>query len=332
MRDVFIIAEAGVNHNGDIRLAEKLVDAAKNAGADAVKFQTFKANCLASKAAQKADYQRKNDERGGSQLEMLKRLELSYADFRSLKAYCTEKGIVFLSSAFDLESIDFLKSLDMPLYKVPSGEITNLPYLIKVADTGKPLFVSTGVSDLTEVGLALKALRDYGAGPITLLHCNTQYPTAFEDANLRAMVTLREAFGLPVGYSDHTLGIEAPVAAAALGAVVIEKHFTLDKSLAGPDHKASLGPQELKAMVTSIRNIELALGSGVKRMSSSEAPNKAAVRKSMVAGRRIMKGEIFTEENLTVKRPGTGISPMRWFEVLGKTAGRDFDVDELIDL
>lgn len=332
MSDIFIIAEAGVNHNGDIRLAKKLIDAAKSAGADAVKFQTFKAESVVSKLAQKAEYQKQTTGADESQLEMVKKLELSFCDFKELKKYCEEKEILFLSTPFDFDSIDFLESLEMPIYKVPSGEITNLPYLIKIARIGKPVIMSTGMSDLDEVGSALDVLRDNGAGTITLLHCNTQYPTPFEDANIKAMLTLKERFGVAVGYSDHTLGIEAPIAAVALGATVIEKHFTLDKNMEGPDHKASLDPQELKAMVTSIRNIEVALGDGIKRPSKSETPNKEVARKSIVARRNIVKGEIFTEDNLTVKRPGNGISPMKWFEVLGKKATRDFCEDELIEL
>ena len=329
---IFIIAEAGVNHNGDMNLAKKLIDAAKSAGADAVKFQTFKADRLVSKAAQKADYQKKTTGADESQLEMLKKLELSISDFKDLKKYCEEKEILFLSTPFDLESIDFLESLNISIYKVPSGEITNLPYLIKIASTGKAVIMSTGMSDLDEVALALEVLRNYGAGTITLLHCNTQYPTPFEDANIKAMLTLKERFGVAVGYSDHTLGIVAPIAAIALGATVIEKHFTLDKNMEGPDHRASLDPQELKAMVTSIRNIEIALGDGIKRPSVSETPNKEVARKSIVAKRNIAKGEILTEDNLTVKRPGHGISPMKWFEVLGTSAERDFYEDELIEL
>lgn len=332
MNSIFIIAEAGVNHNGDMKLAKKLVDAAKSAGADAVKFQTFKAECLVSKTAQKAEYQKQAAEAEESQLEMLKKLELTYSGFKELKEYCAQKGIVFLSTAFDLDSIDFLESLEIPIFKVPSGEITNLPYLIKIAGTGKPVILSTGMSDLEEVEWALKVLRENGAGAITLLHCNTQYPTPFENANLLAMPALKERFGVAVGYSDHTLGIEAPIAAVALGAAVIEKHFTLDKNLEGPDHKASLDPQELTAMVTSIRNIEAALGDGIKKPSASEMLNKPAARKSIVAKRNIAKGEIFTENNLTIKRPGNGISPMRWFEVLGTSAARDFCEDELIEV
>lgn len=328
----YIIAEAGVNHNGNILLAKKLIDTAKNAGADAVKFQTFKAENVISKIAKKAAYQRRNTEADESQLEMVRKLELSFGNFRELKKYCEQKKIIFLSTPFDFESIDFLERLEIPIYKVPSGEITNLPYLMKIAGLGKPVIMSTGMSELTEVGVALDILRNNGAGRITLLHCNTQYPTPFEDANIKAMLTLKERFGVAVGYSDHTLGIEAPIAAAALGASVIEKHFTLDKSMEGPDHKASLDPQELKVMVTAIRNIEIALGDGIKRPSVSETPNKEVARKSIVARVKIVKGEILTEDNLTVKRPGNGISPMKWFEVLGTKAVRDFCEDELIEL
>ncbi|MCO1601327.1 N-acetylneuraminate synthase [Desulfosporosinus nitroreducens] len=332
MSKTFIIAEAGVNHNGKIKLAKKLIDTAKSAGADAVKFQTFKAESLVSKAAQKAEYQKQNTEADESQLEMVRKLELYFSNFEELEKYCEEKEILFLSTPFDLESIDLLERLEMPIYKVPSGEITNLPYLMKIASTCKPVIMSTGMSDLDEVSLALEVLRENGAGTITLLHCNTQYPTPFDDANIRAMLTLKERFGLAVGYSDHTLGIEAPIAAVALGATVIEKHFTLDKSMEGPDHRASLDPQELKVMVTSIRNIEVALGDGIKRPSKSETPNKEVARKSIVAKRNIVKGEFLTEDNITVKRPGNGISPMKWFEVLGKSAKRNFCEDELIEL
>lgn len=332
MNEIFIIAEAGVNHNGDLKLAKKLVDAAQKAGADAVKFQTFKAEYLVSKATQKADYQKQATESDESQLEMLKKLELSFDDFTELKKYCMEKGIVFLSTPFDSESIDFLESLEMPIYKIPSGEITNLPYLMKIAQTGKPVIISTGMSDLEEIGLALEVLRENGAGTITVLHCNTQYPTPLEDANLKAMLTLKEHFGLAVGYSDHTLGIEVSLAAIALGAKVIEKHFTLDKNMEGPDHKSSLDPQELQVLVTSIRNIEVALGDGIKRVTKSEHPNQEAARKSIVAKRNIVQDEQFTVDNLTTKRPGHGISPVKWFEILGSKATRDFSVDELIEL
>lgn len=332
MAKTFVIAEAGVNHNGDIKLAKKLIDAAKSAGADAVKFQTFKAENLVSKVARKADYQKQSTGSDESQLEMIKKLELSFNDFQELKKYCVEKELLFLSTPFDLDSIDFLEGLEIPIYKVPSGEITNLPYLIKIAQMGKSVIMSTGMSDLDEVGFALEVLRKNGAGTITLLHCNTQYPTPFEDANIKAMLTLKQRFGVAVGYSDHTTGIEAPIAAVALGAEVIEKHFTLDKNMDGPDHKSSLNPQELKDMVKSIRNIEVALGDGIKRPSESETPNKEVARKSIVARRNIFTGEIFAEDNLTVKRPGSGISPLKWYEVLGKKAKRDFYEDELIDL
>lgn len=332
MSRTFIIAEAGVNHNGDIKLAKKLVDVAKRAGADAIKFQTFKAENLVSKVAQKADYQKKATGSDESQLEMVKKLELSFHDFKELKKYCEKKELLFLSTPFDLDSIGFLKSLEIPIYKVPSGEITNLPFLMKIAQIGKQVIMSTGMSDLNEVAFALDVLRKNGAGIITLLHCNTQYPTPFKDANIKAMITLKQRFGVAVGYSDHTLGIEASIAAVALGATVIEKHFTLNKNMNGPDHKASLDPQELKAMVKAIRNIEVAIGDGIKRPSESEIPNREIARKSIVARRNIIKGEVFDEDNLAVKRPGNGISPLKWFEVLGKKAKQDFCEDELIEL
>ncbi|HVJ50743.1 N-acetylneuraminate synthase [Desulfitobacterium sp.] len=329
---VFIIAEAGVNHNGDIRLAKQLIDAAKDAGADAVKFQTFKAESLVSKIAPKAAYQKKTTQSGESQLDMVKKLELSFKDFSELKRYCKQKEILFLSTPFDFESIDFLESIEIPLYKIPSGEITNLPYLMEIARMRKPVVMSTGMSYLDEVEMALEVLRKNGTEKITLLHCNTQYPTPFKDANLKAMLTLKNRFDVNVGYSDHTLGIEAPIAAVALGATVIEKHFTLNKNMEGPDHKASLNPQELKAMIKAIRNIEVALGNGLKQPSESETPNIDVARKSIVAKRDIVQGELFTENNLTVKRPGNGISPMKWFEILGMSAKRDFYEDELIEL
>jgi N,N'-diacetyllegionaminate synthase len=332
MNRIFIIAEAGVNHNGDIHLAKQLIDAAKDAGADAVKFQTFKAEKTISRFAEKAEYQKESTGCGESQLDMVRKLELSFPDFAELKDYCKQKGILFLSTPFDFESIQFLNDLDMPIFKIPSGEITNLPYLIKVAATGKPVIMSTGMSELDEVAEAVCILNDNGAGDITLLHCNTQYPTPFVDANIKAMLELKECFGLPVGYSDHTLGIEAPIAAVALGATVIEKHFTLNKNMEGPDHRASLEPNELKAMVSAIRNIELALGDGKKKPSQSELPNKAIARKSIVAKCDIRAGDLLTEENLTVKRPGSGISPMQWFEIIGMNAKRDFKEDELIEI
>ncbi len=328
---VYIIAEAGVNHNGSFDLACKLVDAAKAAEVDCIKFQTFKSKNLVSRNAQKADYQ-KTTTGDGSQVDMLKKLELSYDEFLKLKEYCDQIGICFLSTPFDFDSIEFLNSIDMPFWKIPSGEITNYPYLVALAKTGKPVVMSTGMCDLKEIEAAIKVLHENGTKEIRLLHCNTEYPTPFEDVNLRAMQTMREAFGLEVGYSDHTKGIEVPVAAVALGATVIEKHFTLDRNMEGPDHKASLEPNELAAMVSSIRHIEKALGKGEKTPSPSEKKNIAIARKSIVAKRTIKAGEELTEENITVKRPGSGISPMRWLEVLGTKAVRDFNEDELIEL
>ncbi len=328
---IYIIAEAGVNHNGSFELACRLVDAAKEAGVDCIKFQTFKSENLVSRSAPKADYQKKTTG-DSSQQDMLKKLELSYEEFLLLKDYCDSRQICFLSTPFDFESIDFLDSIDMPFWKVPSGEITNLPYLLAIAKTGKPVVMSTGMCGMEEIQAAVKALQENGTPEITLLHCNTEYPTPFEDVNLKAMLTMRDAFGLKVGYSDHTRGIEVPVAAAALGAQVIEKHFTLDRAMEGPDHKASLEPDELKAMVSSIRHIESALGTGEKTPSPSELKNRPIARKSIVARTPIRAGEAFTEENITVKRPGSGISPMKWFEVLGAKAPRDFAVDEMIEL
>lgn len=326
-----IIAEAGVNHNGSMELARKMVGKAKDAGADYIKFQTFQPEKLVSKYADKAEYQKKTTGSGESQLEMLQKLALTQEDFRELKDYCEQVGIGFLSTPFDLDSIDFLEGLDMDFWKIPSGEITNLPYLIRIAKTARPIVMSTGMCRMEEIQDALTWLKKSGAGEITLLHCNTQYPTPMEDVNLNAMLTLRRQFHLPVGYSDHTQGIEVPIAAAALGAAVIEKHFTLDQTMEGPDHMASLAPEELTAMVRAIRNIEKALGDGEKGVTSSEMANRNVARKSIVAAGSIRKGELFTEDNLTVKRPGDGISPMRWFEVLGKAAGRDYFEDELID-
>ena len=328
---VYIIAEAGVNHNGDINLAYQLVDAAKAAGVDCIKFQTFKSENLVSHTAQKAEYQ-KAATGDSSQQDMLKHLELSFDEFVSLKKYCDRKGICFLSTPFDFESIEFLNSIEMPFWKIPSGEVTNYPYLVALAKTGKPVVMSTGMCEMQEIEDAIAVLRENGTSDIKLLHCNTEYPTPYEDVNLRAMKTLRDAFGVEVGYSDHTKGIEVPIAAVAMGASVIEKHFTLDRNMEGPDHKASLEPQELKQMVDSIRHIEAALGSGDKRPSPSEKKNMAVARKSIVAAKRIKAGDILTEENITVKRPGTGICPMRWKEVLGTRAVRDFEEDELIEI
>ncbi len=328
---VYIIAEAGVNHNGSFELACRLADAAKESGADCVKYQTFKSENLVSKDAQKAEYQKKTTG-DSSQQDMLKMLELSYDSFVRLKEYCDKIGICFLSTPFDFESIDFLKSLDMPFWKIPSGEVTNYPYLVALAKTGKPVVMSTGMCEINEIADAIKVLKDNGTKDIKLLHCNTEYPTPFEDVNLTAMKTMREAFSTEVGYSDHTKGIEVPIAAVALGATIIEKHFTLDRNMEGPDHKASLEPQELKQMVCSIRNIEMAIGTGDKTPSASEKKNITIARKSIVAKKGIKAGEVFTVENITVKRPGTGISPMRWNEVLGTKAVRDFNEDEKIEL
>ncbi len=328
---IYIIAEAGVNHNGSLAVAKELAEAAKEAGADCVKFQTFKAEKLVSRSARKAAYQ-EGTTGEGTQADMLKQLELSYDEFRELKAHCDRIGIRFLSTPFDPDSIAFLDTMDMPFWKVPSGEVTNAPYLAAIGKTGKPVVLSTGMCTLEEVGAAIRVLRENGSGEIRLLQCNTEYPTPFEDVNLRAMATMREAFGLETGYSDHTRGIEAPIAAAALGAGIIEKHFTLDRNMEGPDHKASLEPGELAAMVQAIRHIELALGTGVKTPSPSEQKNIAVARKSLVAARAIRQGETLTAENLAVKRPGTGVSPMQWDEVIGTKAVRDFEEDELIEL
>jgi N,N'-diacetyllegionaminate synthase len=330
----FIIAEAGVNHNGSIEIAKKMIEVAKECGADAIKFQTFKAEKVISKYAPKAEYQKQTTGEADSQLEMVKKLELSFDDFIALKEYCDKLNIMFLSTPFDFESIDFLNDLGLEIFKIPSGEITNLPYLEKIGKLGKKVILSTGMADLGEIEDALDILTSCGTKKedITILHCNTEYPTPYEDVNLLAMLTIKEAFKVKVGYSDHTLGIEVPIAAVSLGASVIEKHFTLDKNMEGPDHKASLEPHELKAMIDAIRNIEKSLGNGIKKPSKSELKNKDIARKSIVAKREIKKGEVFTEDNITVKRPGNGISPMRWYEVLGKVASRDYKEDELIEL
>ena len=328
---VYIIAEAGVNHNGSFKLACKLVDAAKAAGVDCIKFQTFKSEKLVSHDAQKADYQ-KSSTGEGSQIDMLKKLELSYDEFIHLKNYCDMVGITFLSTPFDFDSIDFLNSIKMPFWKIPSGEITNYPYLVSLAKTRKPVVMSTGMCDLEEIREAIEVLIDNGVTDIKLLHCNTEYPTPFEDVNLKAIQTIRDIFGYEVGYSDHTKGIEIPIAAVAMGASIIEKHFTLDRTMEGPDHKASIEPDELSLMVKSIRNIEKALGNGCKKPSESEKKNKLVVRKSIVAKKSIKQGEVLTAENITVKRPGTGISPMKWNEVIGTIAMRNFDEDEEIEI
>lgn len=332
MRHALIIAEAGVNHNGDIQIAKKLVAAAKDAGADIVKFQTFNVDAITSKYAEMATYQKENIGQIKSQKEMLAELTLSIEEFHDLAKYCNQIGIEFLSTPFDLPSIDVLKRMDCKFWKVPSGEITNYPYLLEIAKTGKDVILSTGMSTLAEVEDAVNLLRENGAGKITLLHCTTQYPTPYQDVNLRAMMTLKEKLAVDVGYSDHTPGIEISIAAVAMGATVIEKHFTLDKNMKGPDHKASLEPSELKAMVMSIRNVENALGTGEKKPAYTELENIKIARKSIVAATDIKKGEVFSEKNVTTKRPGHGVSPMLWKEVIGTKAIRDFAEDELIEL
>lgn len=331
MNKTYIIAEAGVNHNGDIELAKKMIIEAKNAGADAVKFQTFKAKNLVSNYAPKANYQLKSTKASESQKVMLEKLELSYKDFETLNELAKEIEIDFLSTPFDEESIHFLNTLDMAYWKIPSGEITNLPYLLKIKETKKPIILSTGMSTLEDIKKALAIFDSYDKKNITLLHCNTEYPTPYKDVNLRAMLTLKETFGTDFGYSDHTRGIEVSIAAVAMGAMVIEKHFTLDKNMEGPDHTASLEVEELNTMVNAIRNIEKALGDGEKKPSESEKSNLIVARKSIVAKRHINIGEWLTEENITTKRPGNGISPMEWFNVIGTKATRNFDEDEQIE-
>jgi len=332
MSKTLIIAEAGVNFNGSLELAYKMVDKAKEAGVDIVKFQTFVPEKLMSRYAQKAEYQKKTTGADESQLEMIRKLMLTFEEFACLKEYCEKAGIRFLSTPFDLESIDFLEKLGCDLWKIPSGEITNYPYLVKIAETGKEIILSTGMCTMEEVAAAIEVLKMHGAGKVTLLHCTTEYPAPIAEVNLRAMQTMKDAFGLEVGYSDHTAGIEVPIAAVAMGATVIEKHFTLDKNMEGPDHKASLEPDELSAMVKAIRNIELAMGNGEKAPSESEKKNMQIARKSIIAGRDIKKGELLTEENITTKRPGSGISPMMWESVIGTKAIRDFQEDELIEV
>ncbi len=329
---VFIIAEAGVNHNGSIDLAKKLIDVASDAGADAVKFQTFKAENLVSKSASKAAYQQETTDKEESQYEMIKKLELDIDTHKELMAYCTKKEIMFLSTPFDHESIEMLNMLGLEIFKIPSGEITNLPYLREIGRLGKEIILSTGMADMGEIEDALDILVEAGTPKehITILHANTMYPTPMEDVNLKAMITIGKTFDVAYGYSDHTLGIEVDIAAVALGASVIEKHFTLDKMMEGPDHKASLEPSELKAMVQGIRNIEKALGSSIKKPSPSEKPNIVVARKSIVANRTIKKGEKLTQENLAIKRPGNGIAPMRWDEIVGSIAAKDYNQDDLI--
>lgn len=330
MSRVIIIAEAGVNHNGSMELAKKMVCKAKEAGVDYIKFQTFIPQKLVSKYADKAEYQKETTGGDQSQLQMLEKLALTFDDFQELKGYCKEVGVGFISTPFDLDSIDFLETLDMDFWKVPSGEVTNLPYLEKIAHTGREVIISTGMCEIPEIKAAVKVLEENGAGEITILHCNTEYPTPFTDVNLKAMLHIANETGKSIGYSDHTVGIEIPVAAVALGAKVIEKHFTLDKNMEGPDHRASLDPTELKAMVSAIRHVEDGLGDGIKKRTESEAKNVSVARKSIVAKTAIVKGTVFTEENITVKRPGSGINPMRWYEVLGKTADRDYAEDQII--
>lgn len=329
-----IIAEAGVNHNGDLNIAKRLVDEAAGSGADIVKFQTFNASRLSTPYAKKAEYQLEDVGGVETQYDMLRRLELKDEMHHSLIRHCAELKIEFLSTGFDIESVNFLSKLGQSRFKIPSGEITNLPYLRHIGRYGKPIILSTGMATLGDIEIAIETLEQAGTprSGVTVLHCTTSYPTAMNEVNLRAMQTIQSAFGVAVGYSDHTQGIEVAIAAVAMGATLIEKHFTLDKSLPGPDHKASLEPSELAELIAAIRNIEVALGDGIKRPTENEAKNKEVARKSLVASRAIKEGEIFTAENITAKRPGTGISPMKWDEVLGKKAQRCFAIDELIEL
>jgi N,N'-diacetyllegionaminate synthase len=332
LQPVFIIAEAGVNHNGDLQLAKQLVDVAAEAGADAVKFQTFKAETLVSLDAPKAAYQKQTTAADESQFAMIKKLELDLDTHHLLLAHCRDRGIQFLSSPFDLESVDLLLNLGIEIFKIPSGEITNLPYLRKISSLNKKVILSTGMSTMQEIEAAIQVFFTAGLqkAQLTLLHCNTEYPTPMTDVNLRAMQTLADSFDVKVGYSDHTLGIEIPIAAVALGATVIEKHITLDNNLPGPDHRASLEPQELVAMVRAIRNLEHAMGDGVKKPTPSEEKNRLIARKSIVACRRIKKGELLSSDNLTTKRPATGISPMEWDQLIGTPASKGFQADEVI--
>jgi len=329
-----IIAEAGINHNGDMNLARKLIDVAAEAGADCVKFQTFVADRLLTPHAKKAGYQNQTTGQNESQYSMIRKLELTREMHEELIEHCSSREIQFFSTGFDQESVDLLVELGLDCFKIPSGEITNRPYLRHIGKYGKPVILSTGMANLDEIEAALRILEEAGTphNNITVLHCNTEYPTPMNDVNLRAMLTIRDALSVQVGYSDHTMGIEVPIAAVAMGAMIIEKHFTLDRNLSGPDHKASLEPDEFKAMVDAIRNIEMAMGDGIKRASLSEAKNKPIARKSIVAACAILEGEVFSETNLSVKRPGTGLSPMRWDEVMGCKAPRDFAANELIEL
>lgn len=329
---VFIIAEAGVNHNGDFQIAKKLIDIAVDAKANAIKFQTFKAKNLVSKNAKKAKYQQQTTNPNETQFDMIKKLELDEISHKELIKYCKSKNIMFLSTPFDCESVRLLANLGLEIFKIPSGEITNLPYLRDIGKLNKKVILSTGMANLGEIEQALEILIINGTkrNNITILHANTQYPTPMQDVNLKAMVNIGAAFGLKFGYSDHTQGIEIPIAAVAMGASIIEKHFTLDKNMPGPDHKASLDPSELKTMIKAIRNVEMAFGDGIKRASKSESENIFVARKSIVAKTKIKKGEILTELNLTTKRPGNGISAMKWDEIIGKSANKDYDEDELI--
>ncbi len=330
----FIIAEAGVNHNGDMTIAKKLIDKSVEARADAIKFQTFQTDKMISRNASKAEYQKKTSNRNESQREMIRKYELDADSHLELYDHCRKRGIKFISSPFDLDSVELLDKMGLLTFKIPSGEITNLPYLRKIGSLKKEIIMSTGMTTLDEIETALKVLETSGTAKnnITVLHCNTEYPTPLKDVNLKAMLTIRDTFNIKVGYSDHTLGIEVPIAAVAIGAAVIEKHFTLDRNLRGPDHSSSLEPDDLKAMVNAIRNIENALGDGIKRPSPSEEKNKTCARKSIVAKKDIKKGEILTEDNLAVKRPETGISPIRWDEVIGSTAIKDWKTDEMIEV
>lgn len=331
MKNVFIIAEAGVNHNGNYILAKKLIDVASEAGADAIKFQIFNSEKLVTKNTPKADYQQNHSDKKETQLEMLKKLELKKEDYKNLKDYCLEKNIKFMVTPFDEESLEFLKHLNIDTLKIPSGEITNLPFLEKISENFNNIILSTGMSTIDEIKDAVDVLKKgTSKKEITILHCNTEYPTPMHDANLNVIKTLKESFDLNIGYSDHTLGIEAPIAAVALGANVVEKHFTLDKDFEGPDHKASLNPTELFDMIKAIRNIEKALGDGVKKVTDSEKKNLKIARKSIVANLNIKEGEIFSKDNITTKRPGNGISPMKYYEILGKKATKNYFKDDII--
>jgi len=332
IKNVFIIAEIGVNHNGSMKKVMEMIRVAKDVGADAAKFQTAVPELVMIKDAEKADYQHKNTEKNESQLEMIKKIHLPLNAYKKIKVECEKLDIEFMSTAFDNVSLETLKKLNLKRNKIPSGEITNLPYLRHIGKMGKPIIMSTGMSTLDEVHNALNILIKSGAEKeqITILHCNTEYPTLMKDVNLKAMLTIRDELGVKIGYSDHTLGIEVAISAVAMGATVIEKHFTLDRTLPGPDHAASLEPDELKSMVTAIRNIENAMGSGIKKPSSSEIKNMPIARKSIVAKKSIKKSEKFSEDNLTVKRPGTGISPMEWDNVIAKVANHDYEMDDLI--